>query len=87
MGANIWNPNGLQPLPVTGHPKIQRFIATEGQTDFTLTNFSYVTGGGNLVVKLGSDQTTGVGFTELTTISFRLNEACEAGDVVIANGY
>lgn len=86
--ASIWNPGTDNPLDPSGHPKVQRFVATEGQTVFTLTTFSYVLATGSLLVEVaGALQVVNVGFTETSTTSFTLSEACEAGDVVVALGY
>lgn len=88
MSGSIWNPASDNPLPPSGHPKTQRFVATEGQVLFNLSAFTYTLGTGSLVVYVsGVPQIATYGFSETSTSSFTLSEACEANDIVVAMGY
>lgn len=66
----------------------QRFTAAEGQTDFTLTEFSYVPNTGSTIVFYnGSAQQLPADYVELSSTVIKLNFDCNAGDVVDVIGF
>lgn len=85
MSASIWNPEDT--VPATGSIKVERFVASGGQTLFTLTEFTYGLGVNALqVYRNGVMQCWPEDFTETATNQFTLTDACEAGDIVYAVG-
>lgn len=86
--ASIWTP-GSNNIPVA-NPNAQlvqeEFIATAGQTTFTLVLFTYVTGFNALDVFVNGVKQPKSQVIELSEASFQLLQACEAGDVVEAKG-
>lgn len=88
VGANLTiDANGV--LNANDNPtnyiiKQQEFIATEGQTLFTITNGQYRIGLGALSVFLYGSKLKSSAFTETSTTSFTLNSGLSAGDVVLA---
>ena len=61
----------------------QSFIATQGQTVFTLTSFDYAPGTNNLAVFVnGSKQVYGINYSETSVNTVTFNSGLNAGDVV-----
>lgn len=86
--AAIWTP-GSNNIPVAdpkGQIKSELFTATEGQTDFILTLFTYHPNGGALEVFINGNKAPSDRVTESSTSTFSLLDACEAGDIVEAVG-
>ena len=80
MGATIWNASG--DITVTGHSQ-QLFAATQLQTLFILTLFSYVIGVDSISVYInGILQMPGT-YTETSTTSITLSEGAQVGDAVL----
>lgn len=84
---NIWAPG--ESLVTSGTLKTEQFVATEGQTVFTLTNFSYGLGVDALYVFVSGliQRGGGVDFTETSTSSFTLSTGVPAGTIVFAVGF
>jgi hypothetical protein len=86
--ASIWTP-GSNNIPVA-NPNAQlvqeEFTATAGQTTFVLALFTYVTGFNALDVFVNGVKQPKSQVVELSESSFRLLQACEAGDLVEAKG-
>lgn len=61
----------------------ERFVATDAQTLFTLTEFTYVTGANNLVVYRNGKLVDSADLAETSSSSFTLS-ACIEGDVIEA---
>lgn len=90
MSSSIWQ--GSQVIQSSANAdntyKAQRFIATEGQTLFTLTSFVYAVGSGSLVVEVnGVSQFIGNDFTETANNKVTLVTPAEDGDVVVIRGF
>lgn len=83
MTASIWVPgsNNVPAVDPRSQLKSETFIATEGQTDFTITQFTYVADNGALTVYVNRAKLLHSDITELSTTQFRI-PACEVGDVV-----
>lgn len=64
--------------------KEQRYVATAGQKDFTLTNGRYNTGVGALQVFLNGIKIESNIITETSSTAFSLNLGLEAGDILLA---
>lgn len=64
--------------------KEQRYVATAGQKDFTLTNGSYNTGVGALQVFLNGAKIESNIITETSSTAFSLKLGLEAGDILLA---
>ncbi|MDO5434129.1 hypothetical protein [Eubacterium sp.] len=64
--------------------KEQRYVATAGQKDFTLTNGSYNTGVGALQVFLNGIKIESNIITETSSTAFSLKLGLEAGDILLA---
>ena len=61
----------------------QSFVATQGQTVFTLTNFDYAPGTNNLAVFVnGSKQVYGTNYSETSVNTVTFNSGLNAGDIV-----
>ena len=89
MSGNIWTPGS--PITSTANAdnsyKSQQFIATAGQTVFTLTQFVYAVGTGSLLVFLnGVDQYIGTDFVETDSSHVTFTTPLEVGDVVVIRG-
>ena len=83
MGASIWSPG--QAVSAQGLVQDQAFVATAGQTVFTITDFSYEPGTGSLQVFVsGICQRPRVDFTETSTTSFTLDTAVAEDTIVLA---
>lgn len=68
--------------------KAQRFIATAGQTVFTLTTFAYQVSTGSIVLEInGVAQFITEDFTETSNTSITLTTPAEVGDVVVIRGF
>lgn len=66
----------------------ERFIATAGQTVFTISSFVYQTGTGSLSVFLnGVDQFITTDYTETSNTSITFTSALKAGDQVVIRGF
>ena len=73
----------LESMMPVGQATTQRFVASAGQTVFTLTN-QYAQGANTLAVYLnGALQSVGVDYTETSPASFTFSEGLNAGDVVV----
>jgi hypothetical protein len=85
MSASIWAPGTA--ISASGSVQNQAFIATAGQTLFTLTAFAYEPSVGSLAVYVsGLAQRPGIDFTETSSSSFTLTSAVEEGTIVLAVG-
>lgn len=83
---NIWAPGTS--ISANSSISTQRFIATEGQTLFNITDFTYALGTNSLYVFVnGGFQVASVDFTEIDSASFELNEGVSAGTIVVAVGF
>lgn len=87
MSASIWNPGGtlIPQADPNSQVKSELLTATEGQTLFTLTAFTYVINNGALQVYVNGVKQASSKVTETSTSSFTL-PACDAGDVIEAVG-
>lgn len=86
MSASTWAPG----TAISANNSIQReaFVASAGQTDFTITNFAYEVGSGSLYVFVaGSIQRPAVDYTELNSTSFRLTTGAPEGAIILALGF
>lgn len=89
MGASIWDGDSEIVSSVNANDTYltQSFVATEGQTVFTLTEFEYAINTHSLDVEInGVGQRSGIDFTETSVSSFTFLEALAEGDVVYAQG-
>lgn len=83
---NIWAPGTS--ISANSSIATQRFIATEGQTLFNITDFTYALGTNSLYVFVnGGFQVASVDFTEVDSASFELDSGVSAGTVVVAVGF
>lgn len=85
--ANVWNPRTL--IEVSGDTKAveEKFIATSGQTLFTLTDFVYVVSTGALEVhKNGLLLAKGTDWVEQTSSTFTIVIPATVGDIIVASG-
>lgn len=86
--ASIWNPRTILEAQADTKRVEQRFIATEGQNLFILTEFAYAPKTGSLEVhKNGLLLPEGYGFAEQTDTTFATAIPCVQGDEVVATGY
>lgn len=83
MTASIWAPGSTNVPSVDPASQLlsQSFVATEGQTDFVITQFTYSINSGALTVYVNRAKLDHQFVTELTTTTFRI-PACEVGDDV-----
>ena len=83
MSASIWAPdsNTVPAVDPRSQLKSETFIATEGQTTFAITQFTYTPDNGALTVYVNRAKLTGAEVTEPTNSVFII-PACEAGDLV-----
>jgi len=83
MTASAWNPgsNNIPLVDPLSQIKSQVFTATEGQTDFTFTQFTYTPGNGALSVYVNRAKLKASLVTELSTTTFRV-PACDVDDEV-----
>lgn len=89
MTASIWDNSGDAVTTVNADNSIpaQKFIATKGQTVFTLTLFSYQIGTNSSIVELnGVAQFIGDDYLESSNTSITLTTAAEGGDQVVVRG-
>jgi len=78
---NIWAPGTS--ISAAESVQSQSFIATEGQTLFNITNFTYALGTNSLYVFVsGLIQRITVDFTETSVSSFTLNTGVPAGTII-----
>lgn len=83
---NIWAPGTS--ISANSSISTQRFVATEGQTLFNITDFTYALGTNSLYVFVnGGFQVASVDFTEIDSASFELDAGVSAGTVVVAVGF
>lgn len=83
---NIWAPG--ESISANSSVAVERFVATAGQTLFTLTAFTYSVGTSSLYVYVnGGFQVVAVDFTETSSSSFTLSEAVTEGSIVAAVGF
>lgn len=83
MTASIWVPgsNNVPAVDPRSQLKSETFTATEGQTSFTLTQFTYTTDNGALTVYVNRAKLLHSDIVETSNSTFSI-PACEAGDVV-----
>lgn len=82
---NIWAPG--EAVNADSSVRFQAFIATAGQTLFTIPNnaFQYTVGTSSLMVFVsGIAQRPGIDFTETSSTSFTLSTPVSAGTIVLA---
>lgn len=73
---SIWTPG--QAVSAESSNRVQTFIASLGQTDFTITNFTYEVGTNSLEVDVsGVNQRPGIDFIETGSNSFSLTSPIE----------
>lgn len=86
--ASIWKPGSSVPrVNADATAAEERFVATAGQTLFSITTFSYTLGSKALRVFVnGVRQFIGYDYTETSTSSFTLTSGCDANDVVVVEG-
>jgi hypothetical protein len=83
---NIWTPGTA--VSANSSVKVQSFTASEGQTLFTLTDFTYYTATGSLFVFVtGTLQRLTYDWTETSSTSFTLLNGVPAGTIVYAVGF
>lgn len=83
---SIWAPGTA--VSANASIRVERFVATAGQTVFTLSQFAYAIGAGSLYVFVnGGFQVTSVDFTETDSSSFTLTEGVTEGTIVVAVGF
>ena len=89
MAASIFGGNGgAVEVSAAGSIVPESFVATGGQTAFTLTKFIYTLNSSSLLVFVnGQLQTSGRDFTETSISTFALAEGCAAGDNVDVIGF
>ena len=86
--ASIWAPGEQVNISANSKRAIQAFVATAGQTQFTLTNFTYTVNTQSLsVYKNGNVLRYGLDFGEVSSSVFVLYVPCSAGDVIYAVGF
>lgn len=86
--ASIWTPGDTVNISTNSKRAIQAFIATTGQTQFTLTNFTYAVNTQSLsVYKNGNILRYGIDFGEVSPSVFVLYTACVVGDIIYAVGF
>lgn len=88
MSASIWAP-GSTNIPVAdpkGQIQSEAFTATEGQTDFTITQFTYHPAGGALEVYVNGAKQQAADVSETSETTFTLANPCDEGDIVEAVG-
>jgi hypothetical protein len=87
MTASVWTPgsNNIPLVDPRQQVKSEIFTATEGQTSFTLTQFTYTTGNGALTIYVNRAKLKNSLITEDTTTTFSI-PACDVGDEVEAVG-
>lgn len=83
MTASIWAPGSTNVPSVDPASQLlsQSFVATEGQTDFVITQFTYSINSGALTIYVNRAKLDHQYVTELNTTTFRI-PACEVGDDV-----
>lgn len=83
MTASIWAPGSTNVPSVDPASQLlsESFVATEGQTDFVITQFTYSINSGALTVYVNRAKLGHEFVEELTTTSFRI-PACDVDDVV-----
>ena len=87
MAASLFGTGGVNNANVHGSLVPQTFTATAGQTLFTLTAFTYSVGTGSLLVFINGSLQSLKDYTETSTGSFTLVEACLGGESVLALGF
>lgn len=87
MSASIWTPGSsiIPQADPNSQIKSEPFTATEGQTTFELTQFSYTLGVGALSVFRNGVKIKNSYVTEINNTSFSIS-ACEVGDEIEAVG-
>lgn len=87
MSASIWNPgsNNIPTVNPAQQVKSETFTATEGQTDFVITQFTYALDSGAIDVYVNRTKLPASEVEELTISSFRI-PACDADDLVEVSG-
>jgi len=83
MAASIWEPgsNNVPAVDPRSQLKSETFVATEGQTTFSITQFTYTPNNGALTVYVNRAKLTGAEVTEPSNSTFVI-PACEVGDLV-----
>ena len=81
--ANVWQPRKIIDISQEITSVGQRFIATEGQATFTITNFAYAINTDSLrVYRNGIWQDKDIGFIEISDTAFSVTPNCIEGDVI-----
>jgi hypothetical protein len=83
MTASIWTPgsNNVPAVDPRSQLKSETFTASEGQTSFSITQFTYTINNGALTVFVNRAKVPGSEVTESSSTTFSI-PACEAGDLV-----
>lgn len=86
--ADVWAPGEVLALDANAKRATERFIATEGQTLFTILGFTYTRNTGSLAIYKNGDF-LGIlnDFQEVSNNQFALNVAASAGDVIDAEAF
>lgn len=90
MSASIWDQSSTigSTANADGTYKAQRFVATAGQTLFTLTVFAYQIATGSSILEInGVAQFLTLDFLETSNTSFTLVTPAEVGDIVVFRGF
>ena len=91
--ASIWTPGETLNADTNSKRVVHRFVATAGQTEFTIPSFSYVVGVNALAVyKNGAALALSVDYYEVgdvaaTSNDFTLEEPCVVGDIIYVEGF
>lgn len=84
---SIWNPSqDVEVVTASYTSKAQEFVATEGQTNFSLTEFSYVVGVGAIELWVNGAYIRSFQEVSTTEIALPAGKMCVAGDVVVVRG-
>lgn len=84
MTASIWTPgsNNVPAVDPLSQIASQRFTATEGQTQFTITTFTYAINVGALTVYVNRTKIPTTEITETSESTFTLLQPCDVGDFI-----
>jgi len=87
MSGSIWAPGSTTAVSSASTVIPQQFTATDGQTVFALTAFSYTPNSNSILIWVnGVLQISGVDYTESSTTGFTLTTGATLGDKVTAIG-
>jgi hypothetical protein len=84
MSASIWTPgsNNVPAVDPLSQIASQRFTATEGQTAFVISAFTYAINVGALTVYVNRTKIPTTEITETSESTFTLLQPCDVGDLV-----